>query len=62
MNEVILSVFIVISNGEVVIFVIVVGSLEIVIFSDSVEVIISFFVKSSVEVPVVNGFGDQLKR
>lgn len=54
--------FIVISNGEVFIFVIVVGSVETVVFSDSVEVIISFVVKSSAEVPVVNGFWGRLKR
>lgn len=62
MNEVVSIAFIIISNGEVVIFVIVVGSVETVVFSDSVEVIISFVVKSLVEVSVVNGFWDRLKR
>ena len=62
MNEVVSIAFIIISNGEVFIFVIVVGSVETVILSDSVEVIISFVVRSSVEVPVVNGFWDRLRR
>lgn len=62
MNEVVSIAFIIISNGEVFIFVIVVGSVETVVLSDSVEVIISFVVRSSVEVPVVNGFWDRLRR
>ena len=53
MNEVVSTAFVVISNEEVVIFVKVVGSVAIVGFSDSVEVIISVVVISSVEVPVV---------
>lgn len=52
MNEVVSTAFVVISNEEVVIFVKVVGSVAIV-FSDSVEVIISVVVISSAEVPVV---------
>ena len=62
MNEVVSIAFIIITNGEVFIFVIVVGSVETVVLSDSVEVIISFVVRSSVEVPVVNGFWDRLRR
>lgn len=50
-NEVVSNAFLVISTKEAVIFVIVVGSVKIVVFSDSVEMIVS--VVHSVEVHVV---------
>lgn len=50
-NEVVSNAFLVISTKEAVVFVIVVGSVKIVVFSDSVEMIVS--VVHSVEVHVV---------
>lgn len=62
MDVVALTVFVVISTEVVVIFLILVGSVEIVAFSDSGEATISVVVTSSGEVSIVKWFQDQLKR